>query len=149
MPNCSALRCPELPDEPSELIHLRPQLGLHLVQPGVDDVLLGGQIPLAGGQVSPELLALTDASLLQEVAMVGRDLVQLLALQDGGLLQRGMDGGVPLRCRLLLHRGHRGRQGRGHPRRHGVRRRRFPQNGERDQQPYADAEDGGEQDDGW
>ena len=99
--------------------------------------------------MSPELLALTDAGLIQEVAMVGRDLVQLLALQDGGLLQRGMDGGVPLRCCLLLHRGHRGSEGRGHTRRHGVRRRRFPQYRERDQQPDADAEDGGEQDDGW
>ena len=136
----------QLPDEVPEPLHLRPQLGLHLVQPGVDHVLLGRERVLAGGEVGAQLLLLAQAGLVHELAVVGGDLLQLLALQHGRLLQRGLDGGVALGHRLLLHRGdggdHRCRDRARelrlvHPAR---RRRRPPQHDERAQQPETGAE---------
>ena len=142
----------QLPDELPEPLHLRPQLRLHLVQPGVDDVLLGGELLLAGGEVGAELLLLAEAGLVHQLAMVGGDLLQLLALEHGGLLQRGLDRGVPLGHRLLLDGRDRGGQRRGDRARElrlATRRARGrgrpPQHDERAEQPEAGAEHQGDE----
>ena len=104
---------PELANQVAEAVHLRPQLVLHLVEPGVDDVLLRRQLALSGRELGAELLPLEEPGLLQELPMVGGDLVELLALDHGRLLERGVDGGVPLGHGLLAGGG--ARAGRGRP----------------------------------
>ena len=85
----------ERADHLAELGEFGAHLGVHLVEPGVDDVLLrrefGGGLVAGGGRQGSELLALEDRRLLQ------RRLDRSVTL--GGRLQPGLgdgaaDGGI-------------------------------------------------------